>query len=113
MTSKSDTMILNQRYQIKSWQYWDFPGGPVVKILCVQSLVTELRFRMLNGMAILLLKKKNSKHPHPLNLTIIMVDIISLLQVLCVIAKKSFKSDLQNKRMLHRDNMEINITPIR
>ena len=42
-----------------------------------------------------------------------MVDIISLLQMLCVIAKKSFKSDLQNKRMLHWDNMEINITPKR
>ena len=37
MTSKSDTMILSQRYQIKSWQYGDFPGGPMVKILCLRA----------------------------------------------------------------------------
>ena len=112
MKCSQSTLVL-RRINYKKDAVWDFPAGPVVKILCIQSLVTELRFRMLNGMAKLLLKKTNSKHPHPLNLTIIMVDIISLLQVLCVIAKKSFKSDLQNKRMLHRDNMEINITPIR
>ena len=41
------------------------------------------------------------KHPYALNLIIITIDIISLLQVLCVIVNKSFKGDLQNKYMLH------------
>ena len=53
------TLVL-YRINYKKHTIWDFPGGPVVKILCLQSLVTELRFRMLNGMA-KLLKKKNKQ----------------------------------------------------